>query len=146
MDTDLEKRQHNIDHLMKVIEASSKLGVNMVTTFIGRDSSKCIEENLELVKQIWPPILEHAAKLGVRIAIENCPMLFDRSQWPILSTSCIRNFLGSAMLTGENTSPLSPTSATTRSHASRSKTVRSKAVARRYSTAYASPSATWSSL
>lgn len=82
MDADLEKRQHNISHLMKVIEASSRLGVNMVTTFIGRDSSKCVEENLELVKQIWPPILDYAQKLGVRIAIENCPMLFDRTQWP----------------------------------------------------------------
>ena len=82
MDGDLEKRRHNIEHLMKVITASSRLGVNMVTTFIGRDSSKCVEENLELVKEIWPPILEHAKKLGVRIAIENCPMLFDRTQWP----------------------------------------------------------------
>lgn len=82
MDADLEKRQHNIDHLYKVIDASHKLGVNMVTTFIGRDSSKCVEDNLELVAQIWPPILEYAKERGVKIAIENCPMLFDRTQWP----------------------------------------------------------------
>lgn len=82
MDADLEKRQHNIEHLHKVIDASHKLGVNMVTTFIGRDSSKCVEENLELVTQIWPPILDYAKERGVKIAIENCPMLFDRTQWP----------------------------------------------------------------
>lgn len=82
MDADLEKRQHNIEHLYKVIDASHKLGVNMVTTFIGRDSSKCVEENLELVAQIWPPILDYAKERGVKIAIENCPMLFDRTQWP----------------------------------------------------------------
>lgn len=82
MDADLEKRQHNIEHLYKVIDASHKLGVNMVTTFIGRDSSKCVEENLELVTQIWPPILDYAKERGVKIAIENCPMLFDRTQWP----------------------------------------------------------------
>lgn len=82
MDADLEKRQHNIEHLHKVIDASHKLGVNMVTTFIGRDSSKCVEENLELVAQIWPPILDYAKERGVKIAIENCPMLFDRTQWP----------------------------------------------------------------
>lgn len=82
MDADLEKRQHNIEHLYKVIDASHKLGVNMVTTFIGRDSSKCVEENLELIAQIWPPILDYAKERGVKIAIENCPMLFDRTQWP----------------------------------------------------------------
>lgn len=82
MDADLEKRQYNIEHLYKVIDASHKLGVNMVTTFIGRDSSKCVEENLELVAQIWPPILDYAKERGVKIAIENCPMLFDRTQWP----------------------------------------------------------------
>ena len=68
--------------LMTVIRASAKLGVNMVTTFIGRDQHKTVEENLELVKEIWPPILQLAEKLGVKIAIENCPMLFGRDQWP----------------------------------------------------------------
>lgn len=82
MDADLQKRQANITHLYKVIKASAQLGVNMVTTFIGRDSSKNVEDNLELVKQVWPPILDYAQQLGVRIAIENCPMLFDASQWP----------------------------------------------------------------
>lgn len=37
MDGDLEKRAASIAHLKKVIEASAVLGVNMVTTFIGRD-------------------------------------------------------------------------------------------------------------
>ena len=82
MDGDLEKRAANIAHLKKVIAASHKLGVNMVTTFIGRDQSKTVEENLDLVKEIWPPILEEAQALGVKIAIENCPMLFGAEQWP----------------------------------------------------------------
>ena len=82
MDADLEKRAHNIAHLKKVIAASSKLGVNLVTTFIGRDQTKTVEENLELVKQVWPPIIAYAASLGVKVAIENCPMLFGRDQWP----------------------------------------------------------------
>lgn len=82
MDGDLEKRAAAVSHLMKVIEASHKLGVNLVTTFIGRDQTKTVEENLELVKEVWPPILQHAEALGVKIAIENCPMLFGRDQWP----------------------------------------------------------------
>ncbi len=82
MDGDLEKRQAAVEHLKNVIKASGKLGVNMVTTFIGRDQTKNIEENLELVKEVWPSILDLAKELGVKIAIENCPMLFGPDQWP----------------------------------------------------------------
>lgn len=82
MDGDLEKRAAAVAHLKKVIEASAKLGVNMVTTFIGRDQTKTVEENLELVKEVWPPILKLAEEKGVKIAIENCPMLFGPDQWP----------------------------------------------------------------
>lgn len=82
MDGDLEKREANIRHLHHVIAASAKLGVNMVTTFIGRDQTKTVEENIELFRQIWPAIIDYAAGLGVKVAIENCPMLFGRDQWP----------------------------------------------------------------
>ncbi len=82
MDGDLEKREANVEHLKKVIRASAKLGVNMVTTFIGRDQTKTVEENLKLVEEIWPPIIALAEAEGVRIAIENCPMLFGEDQWP----------------------------------------------------------------
>ena len=82
MDSDSEKRNANIRHLLKVIDASEKLGINLVTSFIGRDQNKTVEENLDLVKEIWPPIIKHAEAKGVKIAIENCPMLFGKDQWP----------------------------------------------------------------
>lgn len=82
MDGDLAKRQANIDHLKKVIAASAKLGVGRVTTFIGRDQTQTVEANLELFRQLWPPIIAYAESLGVQVAIENCPMLFGRDQWP----------------------------------------------------------------
>ncbi len=82
MDSDIEKRRRNTEHLKKVITASSALGINMVTTFIGRDQNKTVEQNLDLVKEIWPPIVKFAEEKNVKIAIENCPMLFDRNQWP----------------------------------------------------------------
>lgn len=82
MDANLEKRRQNILHLKKVIHASSRLGVNLVTTFIGRNQSTTVEENLRLFQEIWPPIIAEAENEGVRIAIENCPMLFDANQWP----------------------------------------------------------------
>lgn len=82
LDADLQKRSLNIAHIGKVIQASAKLNVNMVTTFIGRDQYKSVEDNLAMLEQVWSPILALAEKLGVRIAIENCPMLFGRDQWP----------------------------------------------------------------
>lgn len=82
MDADLEKRSQAVEHLKNLIKASKKLGVGMVTTFIGRDQKKIVEENLELVKEIWPPIIELAEKEDVKVAIENCPMLFGPDQWP----------------------------------------------------------------
>lgn len=82
MDHDLEKRSLAVAHLKKVIAASDKLGVGMVTTFIGRDQTKTVEENLELVKEVWPEIIREAESHKVKIAIENCPMLFGEDQWP----------------------------------------------------------------
>lgn len=82
MDQDLEKRRLAVAHLKKVIAASSKLGIGMVTTFIGRDQTKSVEENLELVKEVWPEIIREAEEHRVKIAIENCPMLFGEDQWP----------------------------------------------------------------
>ena len=82
MDPDDDKRNTAIEHLKVLIKASAILGVNMVTTFIGRDQNKTVEENIELFKEIWPPIIKFAEENGVKIAIENCPMLFGCDQWP----------------------------------------------------------------
>ncbi|MBR2122794.1 MAG: sugar phosphate isomerase/epimerase [Lachnospiraceae bacterium] len=82
LDADPEKRQANVDHLIALIKASAKLGVGMVTTFIGRDQTKTVEENLEIVKEVWPPIIRCAEENNVKIGIENCPMLFGTDQWP----------------------------------------------------------------
>ena len=82
MDPDAEKREAAIAHLKALIKASAKLGVNMVTTFIGRDQYKSVEENIELFKQIWPDIISLAESCGVKVGIENCPMLFGADQWP----------------------------------------------------------------
>lgn len=82
MDPDKEKRDSYINHLYKVIEASAMLKVNMVTTFVGRDPKKTVLENLAAVKEIWPPIVKYAEEKGVKIGIENCPMLFTEDEWP----------------------------------------------------------------
>ncbi len=82
LDPDLKKRHDNVEHLKNVIRASHRLGINMVTTFIGRDQNRNFEDNLLIVKEVWPEILDLAKELGVKVAIENCPMLFGPDQWP----------------------------------------------------------------
>lgn len=82
LDPDPKRRQAVVAHLKAVIRASHRLGVNMVGTFIGRDQSKTVEENLTLAGKVWPEIIALAENLGVKIAIENCPMLFGQEQWP----------------------------------------------------------------
>lgn len=82
MDADPAKRAAAIDHLKTVIKASAKLGVGMVSTFIGRDQYKTARENIALFQAIWPDLIKLAEDSGVKIAIENCPMLFGADQWP----------------------------------------------------------------
>ena len=69
-------------HLLKVVDAAQRLGVRTVGTFVGNDKDRPYPENLERFKEIWPPLVAHAAERGVRIAIENCPMIFSWDEWP----------------------------------------------------------------
>ena len=41
-----------------------------------------LEDNWALVEERWPSIITHAEAAGVRIGIENCPMLFSNDEWP----------------------------------------------------------------
>lgn len=82
LDENLAKRQAAVDHLHRLIDAAKLLNVNLVTTFIGRMQTKSIAENLDEMEIVWKPILEHAEKAGVKIGIENCPMLFTEDEWP----------------------------------------------------------------
>ncbi|MGE5463453.1 MAG: sugar phosphate isomerase/epimerase family protein [Syntrophothermus sp.] len=82
LDPDAEHRETVIGHLKKVIEAAAMLEVPVVGTFIGKDKNKTVPQNLEDYATIWPPIVKFARDHGVKIAIENCPMIFSYDEWP----------------------------------------------------------------
>ena len=82
LDPDPEKRKVYTDHILKLIDASALLGINLVTTFIGRDKTKSVDDNLAEFVKVWTPLLAHAEAKKVRIGIENCPMLFSADEWP----------------------------------------------------------------
>ena len=69
-------------HIKKVITAAAMMGVPAISTFIGADAAKTQDENWETAKVEWPHIVEHAKASGVKIAIENCPMIFSQDEWP----------------------------------------------------------------
>ncbi|ORX23786.1 AP endonuclease [Thermoanaerobacterium sp. PSU-2] len=82
LDPDIEKRIFYIEHIKKLIKAANILGIDTVTTFIGRDKNKTVEENLQIFKDVWIPIVKFAEENNIKIAIENCPMLFTYDEWP----------------------------------------------------------------
>jgi len=71
-----------INHLKGVISAAPQLGLNIVNTFVGRDHTRSVNDNWALFQERWPGIVKHAEASGVRLAIENCPMLFTNDEWP----------------------------------------------------------------
>jgi sugar phosphate isomerase/epimerase len=71
-----------ISHLRKVIDAAAVLEVGLVNTFIGRDPALSVDANWPKFLEVWKPLIEYAEARGVKVAIENCPMLFDQDQWP----------------------------------------------------------------
>ena len=79
---DQEHREFVIEHLKKVIRAAELLEVPIIGTFIGRDKDKTTTENLEDYAKVWPPIVKFAKEHQVKIAIENCPMIFSYDEWP----------------------------------------------------------------
>jgi sugar phosphate isomerase/epimerase len=79
---DADEAQVYVDHLKRVIVAAERLGVGTVNTFVGRDWTKSIDDNWPRFREVWRPLIAFAEDRGVRVAIENCPMLFTKDEWP----------------------------------------------------------------
>ncbi len=82
LDPNPEVSRAAIQHIRKVILAAELLGLQQVNTFIGRDWTRSVEENWPTFRKVWKPLVAFAEDHGVRIGIENCPMLFTRDEWP----------------------------------------------------------------
>ncbi len=71
-----------VAHLRAVIDAAAALGIGVVNTFVGRDPALSVEANWPRFLEVWRPLIAHAEDKGIKIGIENCPMLFTGSEWP----------------------------------------------------------------
>jgi sugar phosphate isomerase/epimerase len=79
---DLQERQRYLDHIRRVMDAAALLGVSVVNTFIGRDPARPVEAQWDEFMRVWPPLIRHAEGCGLKVGIENCPMLFSLDEWP----------------------------------------------------------------
>lgn len=79
---DPKHRESVNEHTKKVIRAAGLMNVPVVSTFIGADAAKTQAQNWEEAQKVWPDIVQYAADNNVKIAIENCPMIFSKDEWP----------------------------------------------------------------
>lgn len=82
LDPNPKVSKHAIDHLKRVIRAASLLRLKQVNTFVGRDWSESVDANWPRFLKVWKPLVAFAEDQGVKIGIENCPMLFTQDEWP----------------------------------------------------------------
>jgi len=79
---DLEHRAMVIDHLKAVMRAAEAMGIGLVNTFMGGDKAKHVDDNWVVALEVWPDIVRYAQDHGVKVTIENCPMIFSYDEWP----------------------------------------------------------------
>ena len=71
---DPDERAAINEHVLACIDAAADLGVPTVGTFVGRDPTKPVAENLREAEKVFAPLVDHAGERGVKIVIENCVM------------------------------------------------------------------------
>jgi sugar phosphate isomerase/epimerase len=81
LSADEEQAQVACEHLPKVMDAAVKLGLGTINSFVGADHTLPLEENFKKFEKVWPGLVRQAEDRNIRIGIENCPMLFERT-WP----------------------------------------------------------------
>ena len=69
-----DERERTHTHLRACIDAAHTLGVPHVGTFVGRDTTLSVAENLKFAKDQLPPLIGYASERGIKLVIENCPM------------------------------------------------------------------------
>lgn len=68
------QREKIHEHLRRCIDAAALMDCGLVGTFVGRDVTRSVADNLRLAEKTLPPLVHYAGSRGVRLVIENCPM------------------------------------------------------------------------
>ena len=80
LDPDPAVREVAAAHIRKCIEGARMLGIHNMNTFIGKDPSAPVSENMKAFKEIWPDIIKCAEDNDVKVGIENCAMFYSMDE------------------------------------------------------------------
>ncbi|NWF97304.1 MAG: sugar phosphate isomerase/epimerase [Candidatus Thorarchaeota archaeon] len=72
--SNVKEREKNHAAVRRMIEASATLDVSVVCTFVGGFPA-ALDEVLNVFAEVFPPLVDYAEAHGVKIAVENCPMI-----------------------------------------------------------------------
>ncbi|MGH2816401.1 MAG: sugar phosphate isomerase/epimerase family protein, partial [Actinomycetota bacterium] len=75
-------RAEAVAHLRVLIAGAARMGVPVVNTFVGADATRPLAENIQAARGFLPDLVAFARDHGVKLAIENCPMIFSQNEWP----------------------------------------------------------------
>ncbi len=67
------------------IDAAAKFGCDIVCGFAGRVRGRSVSQSVERFREVFGPLCDRAAALGIRIGFENCPMggTWESGDWNI---------------------------------------------------------------
>src|SRR5260370_1519096 len=82
LDPDPAASSAAFEHLRYSIRSANVLQVPVVGTFVGRDKTRSVAENVDVFARVWPDLVHFAGDHGIKIAIENCPMIFSADESP----------------------------------------------------------------
>ena len=75
LDRNPERRAFINNHVKKCIDAAVLLDVSMVGTFVGRNIDKSIMDNFDEFEVVFKDLVGYAQERGIKLMIENCPMI-----------------------------------------------------------------------
>lgn len=75
LDPDAARRAEGLAHLRAVMRRAAQMEVGIVGLHAGRNPELTIAQNLPAFADLFGPLAEEAQALGIRLAIENCPLM-----------------------------------------------------------------------
>jgi sugar phosphate isomerase/epimerase len=80
LDADRDAAAEARRYLLKVLELAERMEVGTVCTFAGQTRGRSVADCMPAFTELFTEVTEIAEGRGVRIAIENCPMLDHRTR------------------------------------------------------------------
>jgi sugar phosphate isomerase/epimerase len=71
---DSTEREAINEHLARCIDAAALVGCPTVGTFVGRDPTRSVADNLREAEGVFRPLVDRAGEAGVKLIVENCVM------------------------------------------------------------------------